>query len=323
MTSAGEDAPALRGARILLTGPTSQVGRALVRALAPHNHVYGLARLRKEEDRRALEAAGVEPVPADLAGDLEGVPDDAELVIHLAVVKSGDFALDLRANAEGSGRLLSRCRRARAFLHVSSAAVYAEPGHRPVAEDAPLGDNHRALMPTYSLSKIAAESTVRFAARELGVPTAIARLSVPYGDAGGWPWYHLLMMKAGAPIPVHRDGPSVYNPLHEDDYVAHVPRLLGLASVPATTLNWGGSEPASIEEWTAWLGELTGLEPRLAPSERTLASLELDLTRMHEALGRTRVGWRDGLRRMVEARAPELLLSARLAGDGRSGDGVE
>jgi nucleoside-diphosphate-sugar epimerase len=309
-TSASEDAPALRGARILLTGPTSQVGRALVRALAPHNHVYGLARLRKDADRRALEAAGVEPVPADLAGDLEGVPDDAELVIHLAVVKSGDFALDLRANAEGSGRLLSRCRRARAFLHVSSAAVYAEPGHRPVAEDAPLGDNHRALMPTYSLSKIAAESTVRFAAREFGVPAAIARLSVPYGDAGGWPWYHLLMMKAGAPIAVHRDGPSVYNPLHEDDYVAHVPRLLGLASVPATTLNWGGSEPASIEEWCAYLGELVCVTPQFVHMDRTIGSLTMDLTRMRALIGPTKVHWRDGMRRMVRARHPELSLRA-------------
>jgi UDP-glucuronate 4-epimerase len=28
---------------------------------------------------------------------------------------------------------------------------------------------------------------------------------------------------------------------------------------------------------------------------------------MHEALGRTTVGWRDGVRRMVQARNPELL----------------
>jgi nucleoside-diphosphate-sugar epimerase len=147
---------------------------------------------------------------------------------------------------------------------------------------------------------------VRFAASEFGVPVTIARLSVPYGDAGGWPWYHLLMMKAGAPIPVHREQPCTYNLLHEDDYVAHVPRLLELARVPATTLNWGG-EPASIEAWTARLAELTGLEAKLEPTERALGSLELDLTRMHAALGRTRVDWREGLRRMVEARSPELL----------------
>jgi UDP-glucuronate 4-epimerase len=289
-----------------VTGPTSQVGRAVVRALAPESRLFGLGRLRKQEERRALEAAGVEPVVADLAGDLPALPP-VDFVLHLAVVKSGDFALDLRANAEGVGQLLSRCRGARAFLHVSSAAVYAHAGHAPRAEDAPLGDNHRVLMPTYSLAKIAAESTARFAAREFRVPTTIARLSVPYGDAGGWPWYHLMMMKAGVPIPVHPAAPSVYNPIHEDDYVSHLGRLLELADVPATTLNWGGSEPASIEDWTAWLTALTGLEAKLEPSERALGSLELDLGRMHAALGRTRVGWRDGIRRMLEARSPELL----------------
>jgi len=296
----------LRGARILVTGPTSQVAQAVVRALAPAGRVFGLGRLRKPDERRALEALGVEPIAADLAAELPALPE-VDFVLHFAVLKSGDFAKDLRANAEGSGLLLSRCRGARAFLHVSSAAVYQYAGHAPAAEDAPLGDNHRVLMPTYSLAKIAAESTVRFAARELGVPVTIARLSVPYGDAGGWPWYHLMMMKAGVPIPVHRDQPNVYNPLHEDDYVAHLPKLLDLAGVPATTLNWGGSEPASIEDWTAWLAELTGLEAKLEPTERALGSLELDLTRMHEKLGRTRVGWREGIRRMLAARSPELL----------------
>jgi nucleoside-diphosphate-sugar epimerase len=296
----------LRGARILITGPGSQVARAVVRALAPANRVYGLSRLRETEERRALEAAGVEPIAADLAGELPALPP-VDFVLHFAVVKSGSFERDLRANAEGSGQLVARCRGAAGFLHASSAAVYQYAGRARLAEDAPLGDNHRVLMPTYSLAKIAAESTVRFAAREFGVPVTIARLSVPYGDAGGWPWYHLLMMKAGAPIPVHREQPSTYNPLHEDDYVAHLPRLLELADVPATTLNWGGSEPASIEAWTAWLAELTGLEARLEPTERALGSLELDLTRMHAALGRTRVPWRDGLRRMLAARSPELL----------------
>jgi hypothetical protein len=28
---------------------------------------------------------------------------------------------------------------------------------------------------------------------------------------------------------------------------------------------------------------------------------------MHEELGRTRIGWREGMRRMVAARSPELL----------------
>lgn len=303
------DRPTLRGLRIVLTGPTGQVGRAVVRRLAGENEITAVARFRDAGAREELEAAGVRCVAADLAeDDLSGLPEDPHAVLHFAVSKhpKADFAADLRANAEGLGRLLSRCRRARAALVCSSAAVYAYASGKPVAEDAPLGDNHRAMLPTYSLSKIAAEAVARFAAREFGVPTVIARLSVPYGDEGGWPWYHLLMMQAGHPVPLHPERPNTYNLLHEDDLVAHLPLLLGAASVPAETLNWGG-EIVSIEQWCEDLGRLTGLEPRFEETDRAIGALPLDTSRLRSLGAEIRVPWREGLRRMVAARSPELL----------------
>jgi UDP-glucuronate 4-epimerase len=164
-------------------------------------------------------------------------------------------------------------------------------------------------MPTYSICKIAAETMVRFAARQWNIPTTIARFSVPYGSNGGWPWFHLMMMNAGVPIPVHTDKPSVYNLIHQDDYMAMIPKLLEIADVPATTINWGGSEATSIEEWCTYLGELTGLEPKFNYTRETLGSVTLDPAKMHDLVGRTEVSWRDGIRRMVEARNPELLKS--------------
>jgi nucleoside-diphosphate-sugar epimerase len=300
----------LSGRKLLVTGATGQVGFAVACALARDNRVFGLARLAKPEARQRLEQAGVQPVAADLAaGSLADLPDDFDAVLHFAVVKGGDadFDRDLTANAEGTGRLMAHCRRAKAFLHCSSAAVYRPPGARPAREQDPLGDNHAAMLPTYSLCKIASEAVARFTAREHGLPTVIARLSVPYGDNGGWPWFHLALLRAGRPIPVHPARPNLFNPLHEEDLVAHLPRLLAAASVPALTVNWGGSQTVSLEAWCEFLGELTGLAPRWQETERTIASLPVDLTRMHALLGPTRVAWRDGIRRMVEARAPELL----------------
>jgi nucleoside-diphosphate-sugar epimerase len=300
----------IAGEKILVTGPTSQVALPVVRELAARNEVWGLARFRKPADRERVEALGARAVSADLASDsLDALPNDFDTVLHFAVVKSGDFDYDLAANAEGVGRLiahLARGRPPRAFLHCSSAGVYQDAGHELLQETSPLGDNHRAMLPTYSLCKIAAEAVVRFAAREFGVPAVIARLSVPYGSNGGWPWFHLMMMRAGSEIPVHPDAPSLFNPIHEDDYVAHVPKLLGLASVPASIVNWGGAQ-ASLEEWCAILAELTGLEPKFRPTEQTIGSVTLDLSRMRQTLGPTRVPLREGLRRMVEARNPELL----------------
>ncbi|MEE9606348.1 MAG: NAD(P)-dependent oxidoreductase [Myxococcota bacterium] len=298
----------MSGEKILITGPASQVGFPVARELARHNEVHGLARFSKPEDRERLEAVGVRCMQADLAEvSLDHVPDDFTCVVNFAVVKSGDFDYDLAANAEGLGRLMHHCRRARAFLHCSSAAVYQYAGHQALRETDALGDNHRVMMPTYSICKIAAETVARFAARQWNLPTTIARLSVPYGDNGGWPWFHLLMLKSGHTIPVHSDKPSRFNPLHEDDYISHIPKLLELASVPAVTLNWGGSEAVSIEQWCEYLGELTGLEPRFRYTADTIGSLTLDLTRMHQHLGRTALPWREGLRRLVEARNPELL----------------
>jgi nucleoside-diphosphate-sugar epimerase len=148
---------------------------------------------------------------------------------------------------------------------------------------------------------------VRFAARQWNLPATIARLSVPYGDNGGWPFYHLIMMRNGVEIPVHVDQPSLYNPIHEDDVIAQLPRLLEIAAVPATVTNWGGSDAVSVEEWCEYLGSLTGLTPRFRYTEAALKSLTLDPTRMHECVGATVVNWREGLQRMVAARAPELL----------------
>jgi UDP-glucuronate 4-epimerase len=297
----------LKNEKILITGPSSQVAFPIARALAADNTVYGLARLSAAADRQRLEAVGVRCIQSDLATDsFASVPDDFTYVLNFAVVKSGDanFDYDLAANAEGVGRLMSRLRRAKAWLHCSSGGVYQYAGREPRKESDPLGDNHRSLLPTYSICKIAAETVVRFACREWNIPATIARLSVPYGGNGGWPAMHVESMLAGGAVIVHPDQPNVYNPIHEDDYIAHIPRLLEIAAVPATVLNWGGSDAVSIEDWCAYAGELIGIPPRFMTSDMAFGSITLDLTRMHAYLGRTQVPWRDGMRRMLQARYP-------------------
>jgi UDP-glucuronate 4-epimerase len=298
----------LQGEKILITGPTSQVAFPLARELAKDNEVHGLARFRRQADREQLESVGVKCIQVDLAeNSLARLADDFTFVLNFAVVKSGQFDYDMAANVEGVGRLMSRCRAAKAFLHCSSGSVYQYAGHRPLRESDPLGDNHRVWFPTYSICKIAAESMVRFGARQWNLPAVIARMSVPYGNNGGWPLFHLAMMKEGQAIPVHPEKPSIFNPIHEDDYIAHVPKLLAIATVPAVTLNWGGSENVSIEEWCQYMGTLTGLEAKFHYTQETIGSLPLDLRMMHSRLGKTNVPWRDGIRRMVEAYDPELI----------------
>ncbi|HUY21858.1 MAG TPA: NAD(P)-dependent oxidoreductase [Acidimicrobiales bacterium] len=304
------DATALRGATIVVTGVTGQVAEPLACTLARHNEVIGGARFTDVQARRRLEAAGVRCVPVDLlAGDLGALPADADYVLNFAVTKTNDWDVDLDANSGGLLSLMEHHRGARAFLHCSTTAVYKPMGHHVFAETGPLGDNHAVwpFLRTYSICKIAAEASARWAARRFELPTTIARLSVPYGDRGGWPAVHLHMMINGSAIPVHVDAPSVYHPLHEQDIARMVPRLLAAATVPATVVNWGGDAAVSIEEWCTYLGEITGLEARFEPTEHTIDSVQLDLTRMHEIAGPTVVDWKDGMRQMVAARHGELL----------------
>jgi UDP-glucuronate 4-epimerase len=292
----------LAGRKILVTGATGQVATPVVAALARTSEVYALARFNRAGVRDALEQQGVATIAADLAqGDLSAVPQDIDYVLNFAIVRTGNFDHDLKANAEGVGKLMLRCRDCKGFVHFSSTAVYQYEGQAPRTTASPLGDNHRSMFPTYSISKIAAETVARFVAHEFGVPTTIARLSVPYGDNGGWPFFHVLMMQKGLPIDVHPDRPNTYNPIHSDDYIAKLPALLGIASPQVTTVNFGGSQAVSIEEWCTYLGELTRDNPS------AFGTLCIDTDEMHRLIGATSVDWRSGMRRMLQSLAPDLL----------------
>src|SRR3978361_819229 len=175
----------MHGAKVLITGPTGQVAAPIALALAPDNEGWGIARFSAAVGRTVLAAAGMRFETVNLAaGDFTGLPTDFDYVLNLAVAKSGKWDKDLAANAESVGLLMAHCRDAKAFLHCSSAAVYDPPEDEPRNERTALGDNHKPMLPTYSISKIAGEVVARSMARVLDLPTTIARLNVPYGDNG-------------------------------------------------------------------------------------------------------------------------------------------
>jgi UDP-glucuronate 4-epimerase len=302
----------LHGKKILVTGPTSQVALPLLKQLCPIADVHALARFSRQKDIDKISALGAKIIRKDLATDsLADIPDDFDYVLHFAVVKSGDFEYDLKANAIGSGHLLAHCKKAKAFLQCSTTGVYQYAGHDVLTEKSPLGDNHRALLPTYSICKIAQETVVRFAAQEHGVPLTIARLSVPYGDNGGWPYWHTVMMQNNVPVTVHPEQPNQYTPLHADDYCRHIPYLLAAATPEATIVNWGGGQVVSVEEWCAWISELTGFKPTFDLQPSAFGSLVADITQLQNILGDepvSSVDWKDGIQRMLQNMAPQLLL---------------
>jgi nucleoside-diphosphate-sugar epimerase len=296
--------------KILITGPAGQIAFPLASRLAADNEVWGIARFGNPRDRERVEAAGVTTRVCDIgAGDFTGVPDDVTVVLHLAATQlpGQDYDAALTVNAEGTGLLLAHCRKARAALVMSTQSVYhanEDPAHA-YAETDPLGDSRPVHSPTYAIAKLGQEAVARTSARVLGLPVAIARMNASYGPGGGLPMLHLDAILAGRTVTTRWD-PCVYSPIHDDDIAGQVGALVAAASVPATIVNWAGDERVSVQEWCAYLGEISGREARVEVVEVPGATRGAiaDVTRRRALAGPCAVPWRDGMLRSAAARHP-------------------
>jgi nucleoside-diphosphate-sugar epimerase len=290
--------------RVLVTGATGRVGFPLARALAQRHDVFGLARCQGEGDRARLEGAGVVPIEADVATmDLGRLPAGITHVFHAAArlgreAQDKDWQQVFATNAHASGRLVAACAGA-SFVYCSTGSAYEYQGQRPMREDDPPGVHLGA----YSLSKIAGEAVVRYAAEVAGSPLIIIRIFSTYGPEGGTPVNRLRRIMRGEAIVLHPDAPNHYNPVYEDDYVRLAVRALQVASPDPVVVNFAGSETVSAEEYCAYLGELVGRPALIRYDPGAPWPIWPDVTRMHEVLGRTQVPWREGMRRVADAMA--------------------
>jgi nucleoside-diphosphate-sugar epimerase len=310
-------AAALRGEKILVTGPAGRVAFPLAVRLARDQEVWGIARFSQAAERVAIEAAGIRTRRVDLADpDWVDLPDDFTLVLHFAAAigTTLSFADAVRINGVGTGRLMHHFRAARACLVASSRAVYAEPvdPDRIQHESDPLGGvSPLPYSPSYRVSKLAQEAVAQFWAQELSLPTIITRLNVVYGDNGGLPAMIFDLMKAGKPIPLGPHGATRAAPIHHDDLFDQLPGLLAGASVPATIVNWAGDEPVSMRELCEAMGRLTGLEPKFVVTDAVSGNRPSDPVLRQRLAGPCRVDWRDGIRRMLEALYPADVARAK------------
>jgi len=177
----------LSGKKILITGASGLVGRAVAESLVQRNEVWCLGRFTDPSVESWLRDRGIRTSHWDMARDsLDRYPDDFTHIMHAAVDRGtgDDFEDALTINSVAAGRLMTHCRRAEAFLYLSTGAVYApsQPSHLHTEAD-PL-EAKSAWLPTYPVSKLATEGAVRGFAMTLDLPTTIARLNVVYGPYG-------------------------------------------------------------------------------------------------------------------------------------------
>lgn len=92
--------------------------------------------------------------------------------------------------------------------------------------------------------------------------------------------------------------------------VRHLAVFARAASSPATIVNWGGPEGVLLEDWCRYIGELVGREPIFEYGEGKTLWGRITDTDYGSSLGMEwQVKWKEGMRRMVEARRPDALVS--------------
>lgn len=300
----------MKGRKLLITGPAGHLTIPIVRALAPDNEVWGLARFGNSDQQAMLEQLGVTCVRKDLATDsLDDLPDDFDYVFHagavVAMESERDMAYTFAVNVQGTGRLLEHCRNVTTFVFCSTGGVYARQAH-PVSET----DDYGAPIPAYSLSKIAAEQLVQYLSVKHAIPTIILRIGAVYGPDATGPMVRINRMMRGKEVWVNPAEPRRGSVMWVDDAVRLAIKAFECGQVPPVVTNFCGDDPVSIDEYCTYAGQLLGIEPKFRWTDETYPSNQMDTTRMHEVLGYPEVGWREGFRRLLESQFPDRVLNA-------------
>jgi nucleoside-diphosphate-sugar epimerase len=299
--------------KILVTGAAGHIAFPLVAYLAKDNDVWGIARFSGEGSREKVEAVGATTRVCDLSdADFSELPNDFTYVLHLAATIGPGLDYDgaIRTNGEGTGLLLQHCKSAKAALIMSTHSVYKPPedAAHVFKETDPLGDVNALFAPTYSVSKIGEEIVARYCARAFDLPVIICRMNAAYASDHGLPLSFVDAVVNEQPC-VTRWDPCYYSPIHQDDINSQTEALLNAASVPATIVNWAGDEPMTVQDLCAYTAELTGrqskLEVQLAPG--TLKGSIADATKRTSITGPCKVGWKAGIKRMLEDTYPDAL----------------
>ena len=265
--------------RVLVTGATGFLGRALVQRLRLRGlDVVGLGRnpaALADLHRLGAQAEAADlaqPLPQDLASRIGPVA----AVVHCAALSAPwgrrrDF---LAANVAGTGTALDLAARlgATRFVNIASPSVYfALRDREQVAEDSPLPPPFNA----YAETKAMAEAMV-LARRDLGPVSLRPRGIYGAGDTSLVP--RLLTAIRRGPLPLFRDGVAAIDLTHVSDAIAAIEAALAAdRRIEGAAINISGGEQIAIRDIVAAVAARVGVPVRwrALPLRPALAAAQL------------------------------------------------
>jgi nucleoside-diphosphate-sugar epimerase len=246
---------------IAVLGVGGKIGPTLARLAkraAPHKRVIGVARFSDAEVKRRLEAAGIETVSCDLLEreQVAALPAAANIV-YMAGKKFGtdaDRGFAWAMNTKVPALVAERYRASRIVVF-STLCVYpfgpvVSGGWDESVEPKPLGD--------YANSCVGRERMFHYHSALYGTPVRLMRLNyaidMRYGvlhDVARW-------VKNRQPVPLATGHANV---IWQGDSSSQILRSLLHGTTPASPLNIGGPELASVRLLAQAFGKRFGVEP--------------------------------------------------------------
>jgi nucleoside-diphosphate-sugar epimerase len=274
--------PASSSLTVAVTGPTGEIGKAVVGALERSRgvgHVLGMA--RKAFDPTELGWKKVSYRRGDVL-DRDAVAalvKDADVVVHLAFIIMGRPEESRSVNLDGSRNVFEAtvAAGARRLVYASSVAAYGFHGEnpQPLTEEVPARgtDSHYYSAQKAEVEKLLAEtlgdsSTEAYVFRPCIVGGREAPLlidSLPYTQVSERLPSPVLRLLDGVPIlrPVLPDPGVPFQLVHHDDIAAAM-RAAVLGRGPAGIYNLAGSGQLSVKELAEELGWYSIPVPELA-----------------------------------------------------------
>jgi UDP-glucose 4-epimerase len=272
--------------RVLVTGATGYIGRAVVEQLQVNGHEPRIL-------THVSEVGGVEAVRGDLldAASVTRAAAGTDAVVHLAALGQirESFEQPLRyyeVNVGGTLNILKALPRRLVF--VSTASVYGTPSEQPITEDCP----RRPANP-YAASKAAAEDAVAWTALAGRIGAATLRL---FNAAGGGDRDESRLITRAVAVAAGRlesmtvfgDGSAIRDFVHVDDIARAAVLALEHCEVGRHDVFNVGATPASVRDVLESVARVTGREVPITrepahPGE--VREIRADTTRIRTALG--------------------------------------